>query len=85
MFNDEEYLTELLMFTKSDSILIINSKGRLQRLYCPFHVIVIRKVPNLNVGDIDKVDAVKITLKLEEVYIIGQSAYFVWNFKIYIT
>ncbi len=84
MFNDEEYLTELLMWTKSDSILIINSKGRLQRLYVPFFVMVIRKVPNLKIGEVVTVTAVKITLKLEEVYIVGSDAYFVWNFKIYI-
>jgi len=84
MFNNEEYLTELLFHVKSNSILIINSKGKLQRLYCPFHVIVIRKVPNLDLGDIAKVESIKITLKLEEVYIIEDEAYFVWNFKIHI-
>jgi len=84
MFNNEEYLTELLMWTKSDSLLLINVEGKLQRLYCPFHVIVIHKVPNLYLGDIAKVEAVKITLRLEEVYIIEGEAYFVWNFKIFI-
>jgi len=84
MFNNEEYLTELLMWTKSNSILIINFEGKLKRLYCPFHVIVIRKVPNFDLLDIAEVESVKITLKLEEVYIIEGEAYFVWNFKIFI-
>ena len=82
MKKQEEYLKELLKHVKSDSILIIDLKGELKRVYCPFNVIVIRLVPNLMIGDVAVVEAVKITLELKDVYIIRGKAYYVWNFKI---
>jgi len=78
----EEYLKELLKQVKSDSILIIDTEDKLRRIYCPFNVIVIRLVPNLRIGDIAVVEAVKITLELKDVYIIRGKAYYIWNFKI---
>jgi len=82
MKKHEEYLKELLKHVKSDSILIIDSESKLKRIYCPFNVIVIRLIPDLMVGDIAVVDAVKITLELKDVYIIRGKAYYIWNFKI---
>lgn len=84
MKNHEEYLKELLKHVKSDSILIIDFEGKLKRIYCPFEVVVIRFVPNLMIGGIAVVEAVKITIELKDVYIIRGRAYYVWNFKIFI-
>ena len=82
MEKNEKYIREIYRLVKTDSILIIDRYGKLRRLYCPFKVIVIRIVPNLKTGEIAYVEAVKMTITLEDVYIIGGKAYFIWNFKI---
>ena len=77
-----KYLQELLTYVKSDSILVINSSNQIGRVYCPFNVIVIRITPGHMIGDVAVVEAVKITLELEDVYIIREKAYYIWNFRI---
>ncbi len=79
-----KYLQELLEYVKSDSILVINSSNEIRRIYCPFNVIVIRLIPDHIIGDIAVVEAVKITIELENVYIIRGKAYYIWNFRIII-
>ena len=75
------YIQDLLTYVKSDSILVINHKNEIRRVYCPFKVIVIRLIPDYMVGDLAVVDAVKITLELKDVYIIRGKAYYIWNFS----
>jgi hypothetical protein len=76
------YIVELFKIVGTDSILVVTSRGKLVRLYCPFKVICKVNVPPLrNNGEYD-VEAVKMTLKLEEVFIIDGNAYFVWYFII---
>ena len=77
-----KYLQKLLEFVKSDSILVINSSNEIRRIYCPFNVMVIRIIPEYMIGDIAVVEAVKITIELENVYIIRGKAYYIWNFRI---
>lgn len=77
-----QYILELFSVVSTDSILIITRAGQLKRLKCPFYVVC--KVPTmyLKKGSEYTVEAVKMTLRLEEVFIIGKRAYHVWYFTI---
>ncbi len=77
-----EYILELFKIVNTNSILVVDYKGRVKRLYCPFMVICKVNVPPLQNGQQYAVDAVKMTLKLEEVFIINGRAYFFWYFEI---
>ena len=75
---NREYILELFKIVSTNSILVVNYKGKVKRLYCPFIVICKVDVPPLQKGYKYAVDEVKITLKLEDVFIINGRAYFVW-------
>ena len=66
----------------TDSILVINKHGHLQRLDCPFEVMVIQDVGELYKGLICLVNAVKLDLTLIDVYIIWNKAYYFFNFRV---
>jgi hypothetical protein len=77
------YILELFKIVSTDSILVINSKGILKRLYCPFRVVaIVDSPPHIIVGAFYMVEAVKMTLELKEVFIISGKGYFIWYFKI---
>jgi hypothetical protein len=83
--SDEEkkkYIEEIFKYCKTDSILVINKHGHLQRLDCPFEVLVIQDVGELYKGLICLVNAVKLDLRLIDVYIIGSKAYYFFNFRV---
>jgi hypothetical protein len=83
--SDEEkrkYIEEVFKYCKIDSILVINKSGHLQRLDCPFEVVVIQDVGELYKGLICLVSAVKIDLTLVDVYIIRNKAYYFFNFRV---
>jgi hypothetical protein len=83
--SDEEkrkYIEEVFKYCKIDSILVINQSGQLQRLDCPFSVVVISDVGELYKGLICLVSAVKIDLTLIDVYIIRNKAYYFFNFRV---
>jgi hypothetical protein len=83
--NDDEkrkYIEEDFKYCKTDSILVINKVGDLQRLQCPFEVIVIQDVGELLKGLICLVSAVKIDLSLIDVYIIKNKVYYFFNFRV---
>jgi hypothetical protein len=84
MSDDEKkkYIEELFKYCKTDSILVINKTGQLQRLDCPFEVLVIQDVGELSKGLICLVSAVKLDLTLIEVYIIRNKAYYFFNFRV---
>ncbi len=79
---NREYILELFKIVSTNSILVVNYKGKVKRLYCPFIVICKVNVPPLQKGNQYSVDAVKMTLKLEEVFIIEGRAYYFWYFEI---
>lgn len=79
---NREYILELFKIVTTNSILVVNYKGKVRRLYCPFMVICKVDVPPLQKGNEYAVDAVKMTLKLEEVFIIEGRAYYFWYFEI---
>ena len=85
IMSDEEkkkYIEEVFKYCKIDSILVINKHGLLQRLDCPFEVVVIQDVGELYKGLICLVSAVKIDLSLIDVYIIKNKAYYFFNFRV---
>ena len=76
------YIAELFKIVGTNSVLVVMYKGKLKRLYCPFLVICRVNVPPLKVGQEYWVEAVKMTLRLEDVFIIDGKAYYVWYFQI---
>jgi hypothetical protein len=77
-----KYIEEVFKYCKTDSILVINKTGDLQRLDCPFEVVVISDVGELYKGFICLVSAVKLDLSLIDVYIIRNKAYYFFNFRV---
>jgi hypothetical protein len=83
--SDEEkkkYIEEVFKYCKIDSILVINKHGHLERLDCPFEVVVITNVGELTKGLLCLVNAVKLDLTLIDVYIIKNKAYYFFNFRV---
>ena len=78
-----KYIEEIFKVCKTDSILIINKWGMLERRLCPFIVIVVKDVPPLNKGEIVWATAVKMSLELIDVYIVQNRAYNYYNFILY--
>ncbi len=78
----QKYIEEIFKYCKVDSILVLNKHGYLQRLDCPFEVVVIQDVGELYKGLICLVNAVKIDLSLIDVYIIRNKAYYFMNFRV---
>jgi hypothetical protein len=77
-----KYIEEVFKYCKIDSILVINKHGLLQRLDCPFEVLVITDVGELRKGLICLVNAVKLDISLIDVYIIRNKAYYFFNFRV---
>ena len=83
MFMDQtKYLEEISKFCDPLSILVLDEKGQLLRIYCPFPVVVMKPVGGLDTGDIVYVQAVKLTLELKDVFIINGRAYYLFYFRI---
>ena len=69
--SDEEkkkYIEEIFKYCKIDSILVISKTGQLERLDCPFEVLVIQDVGELHKGLICLVNAVKLDLTLIDAF-----------------
>ena len=71
-------------YCSPESLLIINFKGELIRLNCPFDVIVIAKIDIYAPGDKLKVQQVKMDINFILVYIIRGKCYYYFNFLILI-
>ena len=78
----KKYVEEVFKYCKTESILVMNKTGQLQRLQCPFEVMVIQDVGELYRGLICLVSAVKIDLTLIDVYIMRDKAYYFFNFRV---
>ena len=76
------YIKKIFKYVKTDSILIINAQGHLERLWCPFKVLVTVDVHPLKKGQEKPVIAVKIADNLVDVYIIESKAFYHYNFII---
>ena len=77
-----KYLEELLKWVSSDSMLVVDGKGKIKRLYCPFKVVCLVNFPDINKGQKVSVDAIKMTVEIKEVYIIKGIAYHIAYFVI---
>lgn len=67
--NDDE-MAELLKYSSSNELYIVNGDNVLKRLKCPFLVIVLHPIYEFERKDILTVEQVKITKELKTVYII---------------
>jgi len=78
----KKYIKEVYELCGIDSVLIINHKGQLERLYCPFVVVAIRDIGDLKKGLKYGVIAVKLSPELIDVYIVKLKAYYHFNFRL---
>ena len=78
----EKYLQELLKWISSDTLLVIDGKGDIRRIWCPFKVICLVNFPDINKGQKVSVEAIKLTVEIKEVYIIRGTAYHIVYFMI---
>jgi hypothetical protein len=76
-------LEELFIIVSTARILFVNQYGRVKRLNCPFRVIALDDIPpDIITGDFYRVDFVKMTLDLKEVFIINGKEYYIRYFQI---
>jgi hypothetical protein len=80
MHHDE--LNDIERHCSPYSILVVNSNKELVRLDCPFQVIVVLSIDNLQQGSIVTVTQVKVDIKLILVYVISNRAFHYWYFSI---
>ena len=78
----EEYFCEFLKWVSADSLLVIDKKGALRRIYTPFQAICLVSFPNISQGEKVAVDAVKLTVEVKEVFIIKGIPYYIIYFRI---
>lgn len=78
----EEYLKELLRWISTDDLLVIDRKGNLRRIYCPFKAVCLVTFPDIKQGEKVSVEAIKLTVEIKEVFIIKGIPYFIFYFKI---
>lgn len=76
------YIFELFQIVSTSSILVVTYEGEVIRLNCPFRVVCNVNIPPLEKGSGYFVQAIRMTLALQEVFIIKGKAYYVWFFSI---
>jgi len=82
---DEErirYIQSVYELCGSDSILAIANRGNIERIPCPFTVIPVRDVGELQKGLKYAVSQVKLAPNLIDVFIIKNKAYYHFNFRL---
>jgi hypothetical protein len=77
-----KYLHEFARMVDSQSILVVDSRGKLRRIFCPFPVVSLTEAFNFEKGQLLSVEAVKVTTGLQDVFIIGGKAYLIQYFGI---
>ena len=65
-------------------ILIINKDNQLIRLNVPFTVLVVREVPGLSEGDLGSVTAIRMDIRLIDIYVVNGKLYYYYNFVLWI-
>lgn len=63
-----------------DSILLIDKRGRIRRLFCPFQVKSIVELPEISLGKMVIVERLAITTDLNDVYYIRGKPYYSIHF-----
>jgi hypothetical protein len=77
-----KFLHEFAKTVDSKSILVINWHGRLRRIFCPFPVVALVKAYSFEKGQVLSVESVKVTVQLQDIFIIGGKAYLIKYFGI---
>ena len=76
----KKYIRELFEAVSTTNILIINKDNQLIRLNVPFTVLVVLDVPGLSKGDLGSVSAIRMDLKLIDIYVVDGRPYYYFNF-----
>ena len=79
----KKYSRELFEVVDTHSILIIDKDNQLIRLNVPFTVLVVLDVPGLNIGDMGSVTAIRMDLKLIDIYVVNGKPYYYFNFVLW--
>lgn len=82
MVYSNKFLHEFVKTVDSKSILVLDSSGKLRRIFCPFPVVTLVKVYSFEKGQILRVEAVKVTMQLQDIFIIEGRAYLIQYFGI---
>ena len=80
----KKYIKELFEVVSTQDILIIDKYKQLIRLNVPFTVLVVREVPGLRTGDLGSVTAIRMDIKLLDIYIVNGRPYYYYNFILYL-
>ena len=76
MQKDDDYLRELLSQVSMESLLVIDKRGSLRRIYCPFKARSRVQFPCIQKGEIVVVEELAVTTSLKDVFIIGHRPYY---------
>ena len=79
---NQKEIAEINQYCTPNSILIVTKGKKLVRLFCPFDVKALQNVGFIKKDEIIKVEKVKITERLELVYVIGGYNYLYKYFTI---
>jgi len=83
MDEKKKYIRDLFEVVDTHSILVINKENQLIRLNVPFTVLVVLDVPGLSKGDLGSVTAIRMDIKLIDIYIVNSKPYYHYNFILY--
>ena len=79
----KKYIRELFEVVSTQDILIVNKDNQLIRLNVPFTVLVVHEVPGLCIGDLGSVTAIKMDLRLIDIYVVNGKPYYYYNFVVW--
>jgi len=57
------------------NILIVDAKGTLRRIFCPFAVIVLVQTPGFTLGELVYVESIKVSYNLHMWYLVNKQEY----------
>ena len=80
----KKYIRELFELVSTTDILIVNKDNQLIRLNVPFTVLVVLDVPGLSIGDLGSVSAIRMDIRLLDIYIVNGKPYYYYNFILYL-
>lgn len=75
-------LFDILRYSRSDEIWLVDTKNRVAVLKCPFKVMVLEDVGELLKSHIYEVKQIKVSPRLVTLYIIDNRAYYYFHFDI---
>ncbi len=79
----KKYIRELFEVVSNQDILLVNKDNQLIRLNVPFTVLVVLEVPGLSIGDLGSVTAIKMDVRLIDIYVVNGKPYYCFNFVVW--